>query len=71
MLKDYTLREYLDDLINSELNDREKQVIRLHYEHKYKLNQIAGIFNITKSRAGQIDMAAMGVKKFPGQFNTI
>lgn len=59
MLKDYTLREYLDDLINSELNDREKQVIRLHYEHKYKLNQIAGIFNITKSRAGQIDMAAI------------
>ncbi len=59
MLKDYTLREYLDDLINSELNDREKQVIRLYYEHKYKLNQIAGIFNITKSRAGQIDMAAI------------
>lgn len=59
MLKDYTLREYLDDLINSELNDREKQVIRLHYEHKYKLNQIAGIINITKSRAGQIDMAAI------------
>lgn len=59
MLKDYTLREYLDDLINSELNDREKQVIRLHYEHKYKLNQLAGIFNITKSRAGQIDMAAI------------
>lgn len=59
MLKDYTLREYLDDLINNELNDREKQVIRLHYEHKYKLNQIAGIFNITKSRAGQIDMAAI------------
>ena len=42
MLKDYTLREYLDDLINSELNDREKQVIRLHYEHKY-----VGLSNIS------------------------
>ncbi len=52
------------EMLLDKLSDREKEVLLLHHIHEMTLSEIGGLYNVTKERVRQIELAAVRKCKY-------